>query len=177
MPSATLAESRLSTPPSSVKDKAAGRISSRRDDVIGGNCGASKPCGISPKWLPMVSMGKCSNTAASDANTTAISIPGQPGRQLRRAKISAAEPAPTANAAGLRVGNAWLSYRKLWKQRTRLDASQRQTAKILQLAGDDGDGDTAGEAHRHRVRDVANERSQSQQADQRQKQPRQQHRE
>jgi hypothetical protein len=57
----------------------------------------------------MVSIGKCSSSAATDANTTAISIPGQPARQLCRAKISAAELAPTANAAGLSVGKAWLS--------------------------------------------------------------------
>src|SRR3984957_10061339 len=134
MPSATLAESRLSTPPSSVKDKAAGRTSSSRDNVTSGNFGASRPCGTSPKWLPMVSIGKCSSTAATDDNITAINIPGKPGHQ-------------------------------------------RQTAKILQLACDDSDSDTAGEAHRHRVRNVANERAQSRQADQRQKQSREQNRE
>src|SRR6202041_799228 len=54
---------------------------------------------------PMVSIGKCSSTAATDANITAISIPGKPGHQRRSAKIIAEEPAPTANAAGLMVGN------------------------------------------------------------------------
>src|ERR1700730_3733752 len=106
MPSATLAESKLSTPPSSVKENAAGKISKRSDSVIDGKRGAGKPCGMPPKWLPIVSMGRRSNRAATEADTTVKSIPGQGGRQHCRKKISAADPAPMQNAAKLTVGSA-----------------------------------------------------------------------
>src|SRR6476660_1233757 len=105
MPSATLADSRLSTAPRSVKESAAGNTS-RKDEVENdGNRGGGTPSGSWPKWLPMVSTGKWNSQATSEASTTAINIPGQFGSKRRSKKIKAAEPAPTANAAGLRVGN------------------------------------------------------------------------
>src|SRR5258707_8573889 len=106
MPSATLADSRLSTAPSSVNDSAAGNTSSTDDDENDGHRGEGKPCGSSPKWLPMVSTGRWNSHATSDASTTAINIPGQFGSKRLSRKIRAAEPTPTASAAGLMVGKA-----------------------------------------------------------------------
>jgi hypothetical protein len=54
----------------------------------------------------MVSTGKWNSQATTEASTTAINIPGQFGSKRLSKKIKPAEPAPTANAAGLRVGNA-----------------------------------------------------------------------
>ena len=109
MPSATFAESRLSTPPSSVKDSDAGRTCSSSAQENWGMCGTGRPRGISPNRLPMVSTGRCSSSAANDAITIAISIAGHAGRQARNAKITAAEPAPIASADQFRVGSAWPS--------------------------------------------------------------------
>ena len=54
----------------------------------------------------MVSTGRWNSQAASEASTTAISMPGQFGSRRRSKKINAAEPTPTATAAALMVGNA-----------------------------------------------------------------------
>src|SRR4051812_22498131 len=106
MASATLAESRLSTPPKRVKDNAAGKTSSKSDGVNFGMVGIGRPRGTPPKWLATVSIGRCSNSAATEAPATAISIPGHAGRQFRSVKINAAEPTPTPKADGLKVGSA-----------------------------------------------------------------------
>ncbi len=47
------------------------------------------------------------SSAVTEASTTAISMPGQFGRNQRRANIRAADPTPVPKAAGLKVGNAW----------------------------------------------------------------------
>ncbi len=103
MLSATFADSRLSTPPSSVNDRADGSSwrTSAHDSC--GACGVGSPRGISPKRLPIVSAGSCSQAAAIEARTTAISIPGQFGRNRRTTKISAAHPRPSTAAAGVTV--------------------------------------------------------------------------
>jgi len=54
-PSAIFADSRLSTPPRSVKDSAAGSSSSSRAGVMAGSAGIGKLRGMPPVWLPMVS--------------------------------------------------------------------------------------------------------------------------
>jgi len=53
--------------------------------------------------------GQGNSQAAREASVTAISIPGQLGSNRRSRKIRAAEPTPTAIAAGLIVGSAWAS--------------------------------------------------------------------
>jgi hypothetical protein len=100
MPSATLAESRLSTAPSNVKESAAGSTSSTNEVENGGNRGEGNPSGSWPKWLPMVSTGSLNSHAASEASTTAISMPGQFGSRRRSKKIRAAEPTPIATRPG-----------------------------------------------------------------------------
>jgi len=52
-----------------VKDNAVGKISSRRDGLISGNLGAGRPCGMRPKWLPIVSIGKWSSSAAIESGS------------------------------------------------------------------------------------------------------------
>ena len=103
MPSATFAESKLSTAPSSVNESAVGKISSSKEYEIDGNRGPGSPFGSCPKWLPIVSTGKWNNHAIAAASTTAISMPGQVGSNRRNTKINAAEPTPTTSAAGLIV--------------------------------------------------------------------------
>ena len=44
------------------------------------SCGAGKVCGMPPKRVPMVSTGRPSAHAPTDATVTAISNPGQFGR-------------------------------------------------------------------------------------------------
>ncbi len=80
MPSATLAESRLSIPPSRVKDSAAGSTWSTRCSDTVGALGIGRPCGMAPNRLATVSTGRWSSTAAIEAAVTAISMPGQVGR-------------------------------------------------------------------------------------------------
>ena len=109
----------------------------------------------------MVSTGRCSSHAASEAATTAISMPGQVGRKRRCSEDQRRRRRRRcARAAGLRVGSAPRQRRQLGQQRARLGAGQRQPAQVLQLAGQDGDGDAAGEAHRDRMGDVADQRAQ-----------------
>ena len=84
MPSATLADSRLSTPPSRVKDER--RRQHFENQVayeIGGRRGTGKPCGMPPNRLPIVSTGRWNSQAATAASTTAISMPGQFGAKRR----------------------------------------------------------------------------------------------
>ena len=128
MLSATLADNRLSTPPSKVKDRATGRSRTISSAETGGSAGAGRPCGSSPKRLPIVSTGRCSSLAITDATITASSIPGQLGLNRRCRKISAAEPIPRDKAAGLRVPRAAASA-EAWAAATRarrLTASTRQ---------------------------------------------------
>ena len=103
--------------------------------------------------------------------TTAISMPGQVGRQRRSAKISAAEPTPIASAAGLSVGSAVAERHELGNSGPG-SAPAASAAEILELAGQDRDRDAAGEADGHGMRNVADQRTEPQQADQDQHQRR-----
>src|SRR6185503_3539208 len=126
MPSATLAERRLSTPPRSVKESAAGNTCQISGKLISGSRGTGRLLGTPPNRVPIVSTGRCSKATAAEAATTAISIPGQPGRER------------------LQLGN----------HRTGLGALQRQAAEISQLTGQDGDRDAACETDSHGMRNV-----------------------
>ena len=171
MPSATLAESRLSTAPSSVKDSAAGNTSSTDAYEIDGNRGPGNPSGSRPKWLPMVSTGKPNSHAATEASVTAISMPGQFGAISRSRKINATEPMPTASAAGLMVGSACPSAASLGSNGPGSAPGNFRPPRSLHLAGKDRDRDAAGEADGHGMRNIANERAKPQQADQGQHEP------
>jgi len=124
MPSATLAESRLSTPPSNVNDNAVGKMSSTPDKVTGGHLGAGKPrdaakmaadgfdrqmeqqrgdrsasdrdqhCG--PRWPPVLQNQDHYRRTRTDAERSRVK-----GRQRLT------------------------EHRKFWKQRPGLDARQR----------------------------------------------------
>jgi hypothetical protein len=72
MPSATLADSRLSTAPRRVKDNAIGNTARTAAVENIGSLGVGTPLGSWPKWLPMVSTGKWNSQVASVASVTAI---------------------------------------------------------------------------------------------------------
>src|ERR1700683_2992691 len=57
MPSATLADSRLSTAPSSANEIADGNTASIRLGDSGGGAGAGRPLGIAPNRAPIVAIG------------------------------------------------------------------------------------------------------------------------
>ncbi len=116
MPSATLADSRLSTPPSRVKDAAEGSTLSSSARSTCGSRGVGRVWGMPPKRVPIVSIGSRSRAASTEAATTAISMAGQFGRARRRPKIRAAEPAPNARLAGLIVPIARPRTRSLGKK-------------------------------------------------------------
>ena len=138
--------------------------------VIAGSCGAGKPLGMPPKSAadgldrqmqqPGRERGQRPPRSACPASSAATrrSSEDQRGRSRRRWR------APTGLSVGKRLRRARRASGTAGRARRR----QRQPAEILELAGEDRDRDAAGEADRHRVRDVADQRAQPQQADQRQ---------
>ena len=106
MLSATTADSSDSIAPNSANASASGSIVTRKSSETCGSDGSGKVRGMPPNLEPIVSTGNCSSTAAPDANTTAISMPGQWGRHRRTAAITAMLKADSAMAAKLAVGNA-----------------------------------------------------------------------
>ena len=97
MPSATLADSRLSTAPRRVKESAAGNTSSTDEVENDGNRGGGTPSGSWPKWLPIVSTGKWNSHATKEARTTAINIPATVGANTAYAGFTAGTAGYTAN--------------------------------------------------------------------------------
>ena len=106
MLSATTADSRLSMEPSSAKDKAAGRTAVSLSSESGGKCGAGKAFGIPPNRVPTVSIGSLSSQAIPAASATAISMPGQCGRNRRVSRMTAMANAAIAIAAMFTLGSA-----------------------------------------------------------------------
>ena len=102
-------------------------------------------------------------------------MPGQAGRQRRKPKITAAEPTPSARAAGAMVGSAEASVASLGIRGPGSAPCRWSPVSIADLTGEDGDGDTAGETHGHRMGDVAYERAEPGKADQREHDARQRH--
>lgn len=80
MPSATLADSRLSMAPRRLKERAVGITAPIWLQPRGGRRGIGNPCGIPPNRVDTVSTGNASNAAATDAPATPISIAGHCGR-------------------------------------------------------------------------------------------------
>lgn len=68
-----------------------------------GSAGDGNARGMPPKRLPMVSIGSDSTAVAIAASTTAIRIPGQDGRQIRKAAMMAMLTSATPSADGLMV--------------------------------------------------------------------------
>ncbi len=106
IPSATLADNRLSIPPSSVKARADGSTFQARPGANTGRTGAGRLPGMPPNRVPMVSTGSLSSAARTEAAMTAISMPGKLGRSRRTAKMRPAEPSPMARAVGFIVQRA-----------------------------------------------------------------------
>ena len=106
MPSATTADRSDSIPPSTAKVKAYGMRITIRSRLISGRCGAGRVLGTPPKRLPMVSTGRPSKAAITDASATTIRNPGHVGLKRRSSTMTAMEAAATAKAAGFKVGAA-----------------------------------------------------------------------
>ena len=87
--------------------------------------------GMPPKRASMVSTGRASNSAAMEAIKTAISIPGQPGRQCLKPRMTPIVSNDTKTAAVLMVSAAPRERNKLWRQLPRFVAVQRQAEEIM----------------------------------------------
>ncbi|MCY1235713.1 hypothetical protein D9M72_483400 [compost metagenome] len=92
--------------PSSANETASGKTAATRSKDNGGSAGLGRPPGMPPKRVPIVSVGRCNRATATDATAIAISMPGQCGLSLRRAKITAIVSAAVATVAGLIVSIA-----------------------------------------------------------------------
>ena len=106
MPSATVAESSDSMEPSSANETAAGIISTTLAAVSSGSAGAGRLCGMPPKREPMVATSSPNSAVSAAAPATAISMPGQRGRNRRNAAITPITPNPSAIDTGEAVGSA-----------------------------------------------------------------------
>jgi len=106
MPSATTAESRLSTPARNAIVKALGSSSAMRDIEISGITGAGKLVGMPPKREPIVSTGRPSIATPAAAATTAIRKAGSFGASLRIATMATSDSRATATVAGETVSRA-----------------------------------------------------------------------
>jgi hypothetical protein len=62
-----------------------------------------------PKRVPIVDTSRCRSAVTAEARQTAISIPGQVGRNVRKTRMVATVRAATAAADGLSVGRASIS--------------------------------------------------------------------
>ena len=103
MPSATTADSRDSMAPRSAKATASGSTAMIFSNDSTGSAGICNMRGISPKRVPMVSTGRCSSVAASDATTIAISMPGHDGRSFFNPSMMPSVTTAIAMAAPLAV--------------------------------------------------------------------------
>src|SRR5882757_4577297 len=84
MPSATTADNSDSIAASSANAIASGSTALTFSSENTGKAGDGNSRGMPPKRLPMVSTGSDSAALATAANTTAIRMPGQDGRQRRK---------------------------------------------------------------------------------------------
>ena len=169
MLSATTAESRLSIPPSSAKDSAAGRTAAifsiesvgqlrqrqrLRDAAEARADGLDRQMqqpGDRPKPAPRRSDRPAS--AAGSRRTARMTA----DRQQRR----------RATADGLTVGSAAASACSFGTSGPGLRAGEGQAEQVLELAGEDDDGDAGGEADGHRIGNVLDEGAEPQQPDRR----------
>src|SRR5689334_534207 len=101
MPSATTADSSDSMAASSANAIASGNTAVAFAIENAGKAGEGNSRGMPPKREPMVSTGSENAAHTTAANTTAIRIPGQDGRQIRKAAMMAMLTTATATADGL----------------------------------------------------------------------------
>ncbi len=165
MLSATTAESRLSMAPSSVKLSAAGRSCMMRAGLRSGRCGAGSVRAMPPNLVPIVSTGRCSSAAATDASATAMRKLGQCGRQMRQATMIAMAAKSEGDRSAVDGGQRRAECLQLGQQIARLLARERQPEQVPDLAGEDDDADAGREADRHRKGNELDERAEAQPAD------------
>src|SRR3546814_17330390 len=96
MPSATMADSRLSIPARKAMVKAEGSTSMACASVKAGRLGNGRLEGISPKREPMVSTGRSIAQTASAAPTTATRKAGHVGKCRRASRDTARAAEDTA---------------------------------------------------------------------------------
>ena len=137
MLSATTADSRLSMEPSSANEKASGNNCRISAQDAGGSAGAGKPRGMPPKREPMVSTGRCSGNASTEASNTASSRFGQCGRNRRPSMMMPTVTAAMIIAAGVAVGSAWNSACSFGTMAAGSGAGELQAQQVAQLAGKD----------------------------------------
>ena len=162
MLSATLADSRLSTPPSKVKDSAAANTSTDAYE-IDGNRGAGKPCGngrTGCRWFPPESRTASGQRGQRRPRSTCrASGPAVAGRRSRR-------PSQRRAHAGVHARQG-LRRCQLGEEGTGFGARKCEAANIPELAGQDGDRDAGSESHGDGMRNVTDQGTQTEQAQER----------
>ena len=125
-----------------------------------GRLGAGSDEGIPPNFVPMVSMGSARSAVATAASPTAISMPGQCGRQRRSPRMV---PTVATESDGGRSDALPRrpQGRELLQQLARFMV-QRQPEELLDLTGEDDDRDPGRETDRHRKGDELDEGAQAQ---------------
>src|SRR4051812_37132220 len=107
MPSATTADRRASMPARNAIVNAEGRTSLTLTTEITGTDGNGMPVGMFGNRVPIVSILRLRNCAASTAKAIAIRYPGSFGANFRKAIITRSETIPTATVAASREVRAW----------------------------------------------------------------------
>ena len=93
--------------------------------------------GMPPKRVPIVSTGRPKRDVSDAATVTAISMPGQRGRQLlERPTMSGDRRCATPSAAGSSVGSAAHSTGSFSSNGPGSGAASRQPEQVLDLAGE-----------------------------------------
>ena len=111
------------------------RVRQHRDAPCAGRTpaapAAARQRGMPPKRVPMVSTGRPSAPAASAASATAISMPGQAGRQRFSADDGGDRQRGHGDGRELTVPAARAERRQLRQQRAGLLAGERQAEQVL----------------------------------------------
>jgi hypothetical protein len=105
-----------------------------------------------------------------------MSMPGQDGLTLLKTNMMAAVPTPSATAAGVTVGRADVRA-AIFGKKAPGSSVKPEAAEVLHLTGENGCGNAGGKSYRDGMRDVADQRSQSQGADDRQRETGKEHHE
>ena len=135
--------------PSSAKDSAAGSTSVTFAQESAGTCGSGSDCGMPPKRVPMVSTGMPSIAAAIAATRDR----DDEARPMRAVAAHGEDAGDRENGNSYRrdVGRRQRLHDRaeLGDDRTRF-VVELEAEQLLDLAGEDDDGDACGEARRSR---------------------------
>lgn len=113
IPSATTADSKDSIAPRRANETASGKTAAALSSESGGKVGRRSPRGMPPNRVPIVSAGNCRRATKAEAAATAISMPGQCGRNRRSPRMMPIVSAAVSTAAQLTVPAAWPSAMSL----------------------------------------------------------------